>query len=67
MRKANSLEKTLILGNIESKRRGEQGMRWLDSNTDSINMDLSKLQEIVKDKGSLACRSPWDHKELDTT
>jgi len=67
MRKANSLEKTSILGNIESKRRGEQGMRWLDSNTDSINMDLSKLQEIVKDKGSLACHSPWDHKELDTT
>ena len=49
MQRANSLEKTLMLGKIESKSRGEQQkMRWLDSITDSMNMNLSKLQEIVK-------------------
>ena len=51
MRRADSLGKTLMLGNIESKRkRGQQRMRWLDSTTDSMNMDMSKLQEIVKDR-----------------
>ena len=49
--KANSLEKTLMLGKIESKRRrGYQRMRRLDSITDSVEMDLSKLQETVKDR-----------------
>ena len=49
MQRANSLEKTLMLGKIESKSRGEQQkMRWLDSITDSVDMNLSKLQEIVK-------------------
>ena len=57
-----------MMGKITDKRgRVQQRMRWLDSITDSKDMDLSKLQEIVKDKGSLACHSPWDHKELDTT
>ena len=55
MRKANSLEKTLMLGKTEGKRRrGWQKMRWLDSITDSMNINLSKLQEIVKDIGRLA-------------
>ena len=67
MRRADSLEKTLMLGKIEGKRRrGWQRMRWLDSITDSMNMTLSKLQEIVNDR-SLVCCSPWDCKELDTT
>ena len=52
MQKADSLEKTLMLGEIESKRRGRQRMRWLDSNTDSVGMNLSKLQEIVEDRGA---------------
>ena len=54
MQTADSLEKTLMLGKTESRRRrGQQRMRWLDDITDSMDMNLSKLQEIVKD--SLAC------------
>ena len=53
MQRANSLEKTLMLGKTESKRRiGWQRMRWLDSISDSMNMNLSKLQELVKGTGA---------------
>ena len=68
MQRANSLEKTLILGKIKGRRkRGWQRMRWLDGITDSMDMSLSKIWEVVKDKGSLACCSPWGRKELDMT
>ena len=51
MRRANLLEKTLMLGKVEGRRRrGWQQMRWLDSTTDSSDMNLSKLREIVEDR-----------------
>ena len=68
MLRANSLEKTLMLGKIEGRRRrSQQRMKWLDGITDSMEMSLSKLREIVEDRDALLCCSPWGLKELDTT
>ena len=54
-------------GKIECRRRrGQQRMRWLDGITDSMDMSLSKLREIMKDR-EVVCCSPWGHKELDMT
>ena len=68
MQRADSLEKeknpSLLLGRIEGRRRrGQQRMKWLDVITDSMDVSLSKLQEMV----NMACCSPWGHKELDMT
>ena len=66
MQRADSLEKTLMLGQIEGRRRrGQERIRWLDGITDSMDMNLSKLQELVMDRET--CCSPWGPKELDTT
>ena len=58
MPRANSLEKTLMLGKIEGKRRrGQQRIRWLDSITNSVDMNLGKLQEILEGRGAAKSRT----------
>ena len=67
MQRADSFEKTLMLGKIEGRRRrGRQRMRWLDGITDSMDVSLSRLQEL-DGQGGLMCCSPWGRKESDTT
>ena len=70
MRRADSFEKTPMLGKIEGgRKRGRQKMRWLGDITDSMDMSLSKLQELVMDREacpSMDC-SPWGRKESDMT
>ena len=68
MRRADSLQNTLMLGKIEGKRRrGRQRMRWLDNITYSKDLNSSKLQEMVKDRGAWHAASPWGCKESNTT
>ena len=68
MRRTDSFEKTLMLGKIEGRKRsGRQRIRWLNGITNSMDISLSKLQELVKDRESLGCCSPWGQKESDMT
>ena len=69
MRRVDSLEKTLMLGGIEGRRRrGQMRMRWLAGITDFMDVSLSELWELMIDgQGGLACCDSWRRKESDTT
>ena len=67
MHRVNLLEKTLMLGKIEGRRRGQQRIRWLDGITDWMNMSLGKFQKLVNGYGGLACCNSWGRKESNTT
>ena len=68
MRRADSFEKTLMLGKVEGRRRsGRHRTRWLDGITDSMDMSLDRLQELVDGQEGLACCSSQGHKEWDMT
>ena len=68
MRRVDLLEKTLMLGGIGGRRsRGGQWMRWLDGITDSMDVSLSELWELVDGQGGLACCDSWGRKKSDMT
>ena len=68
MQRSDLLEKTLMLGKIEGRRRrGQQRMKWLDAITNSMDMSLSKLWELVMEREAWVCCSPWGCKDSEMT